>query len=118
MRIRLYLDEDSSDTALLNALRLRAIDAVSASERGMRRAPDEEQLRAATEQQRALFSANRGDFYRIHSEWMRNERSHFGIILVKQQTYSVGEQVRRLVHLVSSLSAEEMQNRVEFLSSW
>jgi hypothetical protein len=30
----------------------------------------------------------------------------------------VGEQMRRLLRLVNRLTAEEMQNRVEFLSNW
>ena len=35
-----------------------------------------------------------------------------------QQRYSVGEQMRRLLRLISSLTAEEMRNRIEFLSAW
>ena len=31
---------------------------------------------------------------------------------------SVGEQMRRLLRLISSLTAEEMRNRIEFLSAW
>ncbi len=36
VRIRLYLDEDSSDTDLVKALCLRGVDVLSASEAGMR----------------------------------------------------------------------------------
>ena len=43
--IRLYLDEDSSDTDLVKALRLRGVNVVAAPEVGMRGQPDEEQLR-------------------------------------------------------------------------
>jgi hypothetical protein len=35
-----------------------------------------------------------------------------------QQKYSLGEVVRRLAHLRRTLSAEEMQGRLEWLSSW
>ena len=49
---------------------------------------------------------------------MRAGQSHAGIILAVQQRYSVGEQMRRLLRLTSTLTAEEMRNRVEFLSSW
>jgi hypothetical protein len=31
---------------------------------------------------------------------------------------TVSEQLRRLMGLVASITAEEMQNRLEFLSSW
>ena len=118
MTLRLYFDEDSSDTDLLKALRLRGIDVVAAQECGMRRRLDHEQLRWATEQQRALYSSNRRDFYRIHSELMRQGISHGGIILGIQQRYSVGEQMRRLLKLIATKSAEDMRNQVEFLSAW
>jgi Tfp pilus assembly protein PilZ len=62
--------------------------------------------------------SDRGDFYRIHSEWMREGKSHSGIILGTQQHYSVGEQMRRLLRLINRLTAEEMQNRIEFLTAW
>ena len=118
MTIRLYLDEDSSDTDLLKALRLRTVDVVSTVEVGMMGQSDEEQLAWAAENQRVVYSSNRRDFYRIHSDWMRGGRSHFGIILGHQQRYSIGEQAYRLLRLIHRFAAEEMQNRVEFLSNW
>ena len=60
---------------------------------------------------------NRGDFYGLHTAWLRSGRSHAGIVLSRQDL-SVGEQMRRLLRLISRLSAEEMRNRVEFLSRW
>jgi hypothetical protein len=55
---------------------------------------------------------------RLCSNLMRAGQSHAGIILAAQQRYSVGEQMRRLLRLISSLTAEEMRNRIEFLSAW
>ena len=49
---------------------------------------------------------------------MRAGESHAGIVLAVQQRYSVGEQMRRLLRLISSLTAEEMRSRIEFLSAW
>ena len=118
MTLRLYLDEDSSDADLLKALRLRGIDVVAAPEAGLVGRADEEQIRWATQQKRVLYSFNRRDFYRIHSQMLREDQSHCGMILGTQQRYSVGEQMRRLLRLVNSLSAEQMHNRVEFLSAW
>lgn len=45
-------------------------------------------------------------------------RPHAGIIVARQQQHSVGEELRRLMRLISSRTAEQMRNRVEFLSSW
>jgi hypothetical protein len=118
MTIRLYFDEDTSDTDLLEALRIRGVDTVGARASGMSGRDDEDQLRWATDQNRVLYSFNRGDFYRIHSEWMRAGQRHSGIILAAQQRYSVGEQMRRLLRLLNTLAAEDMINRIEFLSAW
>ena len=49
---------------------------------------------------------------------MRSGQNHAGIILVVQQRYSIGEQSHRLLRLIKTLSAEEMENRLEFLSAW
>ena len=118
MIIRLYLDEDSSDLDLLKALRLRGVDVVGAAESGMRGQSDAEQLKWSTSHRRVLYSSNRGDFHRIHSEMMRSGQNHAGIVLVVQQRYSIGEQCHRLLRLIKTLSAEEMENRLEFLSAW
>jgi len=118
MTIRLYLDEDTSDADLLEALRIRGMDVIAAAPSGRGGLHDDDQLRWATEQQRVLYSFNRGDFCRIHSAMMRAGESHAGIILAVQQRYSVGEQMRRLLRLIDTLTAEEMRNRIEFLSAW
>ena len=70
-----------------------------------------------TEHSRAVYSYNRGDFYRLHTTWLRDGRNHSGIILSRQDL-PIGEQLRRLLRLINRLSAEEMRNRVEFLSNW
>jgi hypothetical protein len=118
MTIRLYLDEDTSDADLLEALRIRGVAVIAAAPSGRGGQHDDDQLRWAAEQHRVLYSFNRGDFCRIHSALMRAGKSHAGIILAVQQRYSVGEQMRRLLRLISSLTAEEMRNRIEFLSAW
>ena len=49
---------------------------------------------------------------------LRAGKSHAGIILAVQERHSVGEQMRRLLRLTSTLTAEAMRNRIEFLSAW
>lgn len=57
----------------------------------MRGKSDAEQLRWAGDQSRVLYSSNRGDFYRLHSEMVKRGESHAGMVLGQQQCYSVGE---------------------------
>ena len=41
-----------------------------------------------------------------------------GSSLTRQQQFTVGEQLRRLLRLIAKIPAEEMKNRVEFLGAW
>jgi hypothetical protein len=118
LKIRLYLDEDSMDRDLVRALKARAIDVLSALEAGMVERPDVQHLEYAASEERVLYSFNVGDFYHLHTSWLSEGRSHCGLILSKQQQYSAGEQMRRLLKLIATRSPEEMRDRVEFLSAW
>jgi hypothetical protein len=117
MKVRLYLDEDCSRHSFVRELRVRGADVVSALEAGRMERPDGEHLEWAARNQRALYSFNRGDFCRLHANWLRQDRSHSGVILSRQDL-PVGEQMRRLLRSINRLTAEEMQNRLEFLSNW
>ena len=118
----MYFDEDSMWQALVTALRARGIDVQTALEAVMIARTDEDHLAFATAQGRILCSFNIGDFYRLHTRYMAQHQSHTGIVLaqstLRPQQYSVGEYMRRLLRLMAHLTAEEMHNRVEFLSAW
>lgn len=113
--IRLYVDEDSMDRALIRALRARGVDVITALDAGMVERSDADHLDYATAQGRVLYTCNVADFYRLHSSSLAQGKSHAGMILARQQRYSVGEQIRRLLKLINAKSAEEMKNEVEFL---
>jgi hypothetical protein len=115
---QLYIDEDSMDRDLVRALRARGIDVVTAQEVGMMGRSDEEHLLSATSQGRVLYSFNRGDFFRLHSQYLTEGKTHAGMVLARQQHYSVGEQMRRLLKVMALKSVTDMRDRVEFLSAW
>jgi hypothetical protein len=75
-------------------------------------------LEHATGAGRVLVSFNVGDFFALHTDWLKAGRSHSGIVVAPQQTYSVGEFLRRILRLHATLSADDMRDRVEFLSAW
>jgi predicted nuclease of predicted toxin-antitoxin system len=118
MSIRLYLDEDSMQHALVTALRARGMDVATALEDGMVDRADSEHLDHATRQDRVLFSFNRRDVYQLHSQYLTEGKSHAGIILARQQEYSTGEIMRRILRLAAAKSADAMQDQVEFLHHW
>ena len=118
MRIRLYVDEDAMDKDLIQALRVRGVDVITALDAGMVERSDEAHLDYATTQGRVLYSFNIADFWRLHTAYVASARAHAGMVLAHQQQYSVGEQARRLLKLIAAKSTEEMMNWVEFLGHW
>ena len=118
MPIKFYFDEDSSDSDLIEVARTRGLDVLSTQEAGNRGNSDRKQLEFAASCERVLFSCNVGDFIQLHTDFLLNENYHAGILLAKQRGFSIGEKVRRMLNLVNSKSAEEMQNNLEFLSNW
>jgi uncharacterized protein with PIN domain len=118
VKIRLYLEEDSMSHALVRGLRARGVDVVTALEEDMIERQDEEHLEFAAKMKRVLYSFNVADFYRLHSRYLSEDKEHAGLILTRQQQFAVGEQLRRLLKLIAKVSAEEMNNRVEFLGAW
>lgn len=115
MKIRLYFDEDTMDKDLVHAIRVRGADVLTALEAGMIERDDSNHLAYATAQGRVLYSYNVGDYHLLHTQALVQAREHAGIILAKQQKYSLGEQVRRLLKLVGYQTAEEMRNSLLFL---
>jgi hypothetical protein len=117
-RIRLYIDEDAMQHALVIALRARRVEVATASECGMINQSDQAHLEYACSQGRALYSFNIRDYALLHEKWIAGGLAHCGIVLAPQQRYSVGEQLRRLLLLLSRRSAAQMTSRLEFLSVW
>ena len=89
-----------------------------ALEQNMIEQSDEAHLDIASAQGRVLYSFNIGDYHHLHTVYLKEGKSHAGIILAPQQRYTVGQQMRRLLKLTATFSAREMQNRLEFLSNW
>jgi len=116
--IRLYLDEDAAQHDLVAALRLRRVDVTSAVESNLLGAKDRVQPEWCRAQGRVLYTFNAGDFFALHGEFVASGKVHAGIVLAPQQRYSIGGQMRRLLRLIESKSAEAMVSQVEFLSAW
>jgi hypothetical protein len=114
--IKLYFDEDAMHSHLVTALRSRGVPVVTAFDAGLTEKTDEEQLAFATERECVLYTFNVSDFYKLHTQWVSARREHAGMILAPQQRFSVGEQLRRILHLRATVTS--MLNKAEFLSNW
>lgn len=104
--------------ALVLALQKAGMDVVTAAIANRTGYIDEEQLAWVTERGRVLYSANIGDFCRIHRVLMAECQSHAGIVLAQQQRYSIGELVRGMQLLTAEKSAEDMVNQLVFLNAY
>ena len=113
--LRLYVDEDAGEIAVIRGLRARGLDILTAAEAGQLGKSDEEQLVFAVQEQRTLYSLNVGDFARLHAEYLATGSTHYGIVVIPDQRYSIGEKIRKLAALMVSVTSEEMTNRMEYL---
>ncbi|MBI3654335.1 MAG: DUF5615 family PIN-like protein [Acidobacteria bacterium] len=118
MKISLYFDEDSQDTSLMRALRLRGVAVTSSAEVGNNGYRDEVHLEWATLHRQVLFTFNAQDFCRLHALYRAQGKAHAGIIVALQQQDATSEPMRRLLKLIAIKSAAELQNQLEFLSAW
>ncbi len=114
-QLRLLVDEDAQHRGLARALRARGIDVVTVFEVGLTGSDDDIVLAFAAREDRAVYTFNTGDYCRRHGEYLQQGIDHAGIIVVPSQRYSVGEQLRRLLQLIASKSAEQIRNQLEFL---
>jgi len=113
--VALYTDEDVTDD-LAPALRRRGYDAQSTAEAGNGSLSDDEQLRYATEQGRAILTYNIEDFISLARQWHAQEREHAGIILSEQfSRRQFGELLRRVLRLLDSVTADEMHHQMMYL---
>ncbi len=115
MRIKIYLDEDvpsSFAQALLN----RGVDVLQTQQAGNIGKSDKTQLEYAAKNRKTILTHNKKDFIMLHKEYLQCELDHACIIVSDQLPTTVI--LRRFMKLWFSLSAEDMHNRLEFLSSW
>jgi len=115
--IKLYLDEDTISRALIKALRSRNADVLTAEEADLIQASDQKHLEYATSLKRTVFTfINTRDFVRLHTDYLAAGRHHSGIIVSDQ--VQVGVIIRRLLKLLNTRSAADMQDWLEYLSNW
>ena len=117
-QIRLYIDEDSFGKSLVAAFRNADLDVITVADINKQSCSDEDQLVWAAEQGRAIYSYNRRDFCRLHSEFLSTQRNHAGIIVLRQQRYSVRQQLQGMLALIAAQTAEDMVNQLVFLSAY
>ena len=82
-RPRAYADENV-DARIVEALRERGFEIVTARDVRMLGQTDDAQLAYAADQGRVLLTFDRGDFRRLHARFVEAGREHAGIALLPQ----------------------------------
>jgi hypothetical protein len=108
--VRLYVDEDASEEAVVRGLRARGVDVLTTLETDRAGSSDAEQLAFATGQRRTIYTFNVGDFARLHRQYLERGIEHSGILVIPDQRCSIGEKVRRVARFVQATSAEDLMN--------
>ena len=110
--IATYLDEDVNVLVgeLLTRQGFRALTARDAGQLGK---PDQDQLAYAAESGLTILTHNRADFEELHRQYLANGRSHAGIVIaVRRRPYEIAE---RLLQLLDTITADEMQNQILYI---
>ena len=110
--IEVYLDEDV-DILVAAVLRARRFTATTTVEVGNRGASDADQLAYAVERGQAFLTHNRMDFETLARPYALAGHQHAGIILAARRPPH--EVARRLLLLLSQVTADEMRDQVRYL---
>jgi hypothetical protein len=106
--------------AIIQALRVRGIDVLTAYEDGADQTPDSEILERAAQLGRALFTQDNGflsdyDFLAIAAEYQAEGRLFSGVIYAHQTAAAIGVYIRDLEVVAQSCEPDELHNQVLFL---
>ncbi len=110
-----YLDEDF-DLRVMQPLSAQGFELHSARDEKMLTESDPTQLAYAVQHNWTIVTFNRGDYVRLHTEYMNQGREHAGIVVAPQ--IDVGRLVRFLINLLNRVSADEMRNQIKFLQNY
>ena len=115
--MKLYLDEDISPKIAV-LLRKMNVDAVSAHERGMIGASDEDQFLIAVSEKRVMVTRNRNDFVALTVRFFEDLEPHHGLLIVSHTI--PGSDFRLLADLIAAYAKEHKEGllpyTIEFIS--
>jgi len=111
--MKIYCDENI-ESAIVEGLKRREIEVISARDTGDLGEDDEYHLKRASELG-AVILTHDVDFLKIAHQWHREGKGHKGILYAHPLDLSLGECIRRVELVTQALTEEEMRNHIEFL---
>jgi hypothetical protein len=114
-RLKLHLDADASQKALLQVLLKRGHDVTRTPCPGLPLdADDDFQLLWATAQGRIIFTHNIRDFIYMTDQYPH----HAGILLAHRKSFSISDLIQLLDRVLTTTTAEEWVGQLRWLSDW
>jgi predicted nuclease of predicted toxin-antitoxin system len=110
--IDLYLDEDVN-VLLSDLVRARGFRVTTTQEAGQIGKSDAQQLAFATGQGKTILTHNRVDFEALARRYFEEKKTHSGIIITVRRHPK--ELSRRLLTLLNSLTADEIENQIRYI---
>jgi predicted nuclease of predicted toxin-antitoxin system len=101
---------------LATLLREQGFDVIHVSEDELEGKPDDEILRVATENHRAVVTFNIKDFIPLAIQYFDDGKEHYGVVVSDQ--ISQGELQRRVTNLLKKLTVDELKNTIRFLQDY
>jgi predicted nuclease of predicted toxin-antitoxin system len=108
--MKIYADENV-ESSVIEGLRRRGIEVISALELGYLSKPDDFHIKKAYEM-KAVILTHDIDFLRIAS---RPDFNHSGIIFSHPEKISIGQCIREVELITKILTEKDMVNHIEFL---
>lgn len=108
--MKIYADENI-EQSIIEGLRRRKIEVISARELGYFGKPDEFHIKKAFEM-KAVILTHDSDFLRIASN---KKIKHKGIIFSHSENLSLGRCIREVELITTVLSDRELENHIEFV---
>ncbi|OAI38853.1 hypothetical protein AYO38_08785 [bacterium SCGC AG-212-C10] len=112
----IYVDDDAMRRTLVRLLRAAGVDVLTTAEAGQLGMKDPRQLRFATGIGRAIYTTNRGDFAKLHGQFLADGEPHAGIIICSRQDIPPNVQARRIIALQREWTTESIRNTILYIS--
>jgi len=113
--IALYSDE-SVDHRVVQGLRRRGVDVLSAADEGLLGASDEDQIRHAVDSSRILLTSD-VDHLVLARRWSEEGKPHRGIVFLHQRRLTVGRAIFGIDALVRAVPDDAFANTVRFVTA-
>jgi len=111
--MKIYCDENI-ESAVVEGLRRREIEVISARDTKNLGKSDEYHLKCAFELG-AVVLTHDADFLKIAHRWNQERKKHKGILYAHPLNLPIGECIRMVELVTQVLTDEEMENHIEFL---